>query len=132
MYLVDTNVWSELLLEQEKAERVCRFLAATEGRLLWITEFSLYSIGIILTRLKKDNLFEDFLSDALEDSGVVKVRLETPELKQLLAIRRKFHLDFDDAYQYAIAEKYALTVVSFDADFDRTRRGRKTPVELLS
>jgi len=35
-----------------------------------------------------------------------------------------FGLDFDDAYQYALAVKYDLTIVSFDSDFDRTTRGR--------
>ena len=44
---------------------------------------------------------------------------------------REFNLDFDDAYQYTAAEKHDLTIVSFDADFDRTKRGRKTPWEVL-
>src|SRR5450759_4180602 len=39
----------------------------------------------------------------------------------------RFKLDFDDAYQYCSAEKYHLTLVSFDGDFDRTDRGRMTP-----
>ena len=43
----------------------------------------------------------------------------------------QFRLDFDDAYQYVAAEKYGLTLVSFDADFDRTKPGRKTPDEVL-
>jgi len=43
----------------------------------------------------------------------------------------RMKLDFDDAYQYVAAEKHNLTLVSFDADFDRTDRGRKTPAELL-
>jgi len=29
-------------------------------------------------------------------------------------------LDFDDAYQYALAEKHDLIIVSFDSDFDKT------------
>ena len=40
-------------------------------------------------------------------------------------------LDFDDAYQYAVAERYGLTIISFDSDFDRTERGRKPPGDLL-
>ncbi len=44
---------------------------------------------------------------------------------------QRFNLDFDDAYQYAAAEKYGLTIVSFDADFDRTEQGRKTAGEIL-
>ena len=49
----------------------------------------------------------------------------------LTAISKKFNLDFDDAYQYVAAEEYNLTLVSFDSDFDRTERGRKTPAEIL-
>ncbi len=40
-------------------------------------------------------------------------------------------MDFDDAYQYAAVEKHQLVIVSFDGDFDRTERGRKTPAEIL-
>ena len=36
-------------------------------------------------------------------------------------------LDFDDAYQYTAAEPHDLTVISYETDFDRTPRGRKTP-----
>jgi len=32
--------------------------------------------------------------------------------------------------QEKAAEKYHLTLVSFDSDFDRTGRGRKTPAEI--
>ena len=132
MYLVDTNVWLELLLEQEKAAQVRQFLQATEARFLWLTEFSLYSIGVILNRLRKDDLFEDFVSDTIDDSGVKRIRLDTSELRQLLAVRQRFQLDFDDAYQYVAAENYNLAIVSFDADFERTQRGRKTPAGVLS
>jgi len=41
-----------------------------------------------------------------------------------------YNLDFDDAYQYVVAEKHGLGLVSFDSDFDRTRRGRKAPSEI--
>jgi predicted nucleic acid-binding protein len=131
MFLVDTNVWLELLLGRGKAEEVLKFFQSVEARLLVITEFSLYSIGVILTRLKKDNVFEDFLSDTIEDSGVVRIRLDTNDLKQVLAVRQQFQIDFDDAYQYVAAAKYEYTLVSFDSDFDRTERGRKTPAEVL-
>jgi len=131
MFLVDTNVWLELLLEQEKAHESRRFLTETEATLLSITDFSLYSVGVILTRLRKDELFRDLLTDVLEDSGVRRIYLETADLKRLLTIARQFQLDFDDAYQYVAAEKHNLTIVSFDSDFDKTQNGRKTPLEAL-
>ena len=48
-----------------------------------------------------------------------------------MAITERFNFDFDDAYQYVTAEKYGLTLVSFDTDFDHTEQGRKTPGEIL-
>jgi hypothetical protein len=42
----------------------------------------------------------------------------------------RYKLDFDDAYQYFAAEKYDLTIISFDVDFNRTARGKKTPSEV--
>ena len=54
MFLVDTNVWLEMLLEQERAAEARQFVQGVEAENLAITEFSLYSLGIILTRLKKD------------------------------------------------------------------------------
>lgn len=48
-----------------------------------------------------------------------------------MAAAERFRLDFDDAYQYVAAEKHNLTLVSLDADFDRTERGRKTPTQIL-
>ena len=131
MFLVDTNVWLELLLEQERAVEARQLFQSVEASLLAISEFSLYSIGIILTRLKKDGLFEEFLVDTIEDSGVAKARLDTADLRHLLDVRQRFHLDFDDAYQYTVAEKYDLIIVSFDSDFDRTDLGRKVPAEII-
>jgi hypothetical protein len=126
MYLIDTNVWLELLLKQERSAEVEKFFQRVESCYLAITEFSLYSIGIILTGFKKDNVFGDFLSD-VEDSGVAIVRLGISELKEIISIRQKYNLDFDDAYQYVASVKYNYTLISFDKDFDRTDKGRITP-----
>ncbi|MBI3599584.1 MAG: type II toxin-antitoxin system VapC family toxin [Nitrospinae bacterium] len=132
MFLIDTNVWLELILEHEKAGDARRFFQEKDASTFFITEFSLYSIGIILFRLKKEAAFEDFLSDTIEDSGVSRIILTISDFKRVIEVRRRFRLDFDDAYQYTSAEKYNLTIVSFDRDFDNTELGRKTPVELLS
>jgi predicted nucleic acid-binding protein len=42
-----------------------------------------------------------------------------------------FNLEFDDAYQYMAAEKHAAILVSFDEDFNRTKRGAMKPTEVL-
>jgi len=95
-----------------------------------MTEFSLYSIGIILTRLNKHGALGTFLADTLDDGGVRMPRLDPAGLRATLAVRARFGLDFDDAYQYVAAEKHGLTLISFDGDFDRTERGRRTPADV--
>ncbi len=131
MYLVDTNVWLESILEQERAGEVQNFMRQVEGRLLAITEFSIYSVGVILSRLKKHEVCSDFLLDTIADTGLLRIRLDIQDLLHALEVCKSSRLDFDDAYQYVAAEKHNLTLVSFDADFDRTERGRKTPAEIL-
>lgn len=129
MLLVDTNVWLELLLEQERAGEARAFFVAQEGRRIAITDFSVDSIGVILCRLNKDELLDDFISDTLEDTAVTRIRLDVADLRRLLEVRREFRLDYDDAYQYVAAEKHNLALVSYDSDFDRTTRGRTAPAD---
>ena len=132
MFLIDTNVWLELLLDQEKADQVRIFLERIDASRLVISEFSLYSIGIILVRLNKSDLFLDFMNDTIEESGVKIIRLGLSDLKEAVAATTKFNLDFDDAYQYVAGSNHGYLLVSFDSDFDVTDRGRKTPMEALN
>ena len=132
MFLVDTNIWLELLLDQERAAEVRRFLEVHEASQLAITEFSLYSMGIVLTRLNRHEVFTDFLADTLEHSRVRLIRLDVAGLKEVMDVQRRFELDFDDAYQYVAASQHNLTLLSFDRDFDRTELGKKTPAEVLA
>lgn len=48
MYLVDTNVWLERFLDQLLADEVKAFLDQTPSHQIYITDFALHSIGIIL------------------------------------------------------------------------------------
>jgi predicted nucleic acid-binding protein len=131
MYLVDTNIWLEVLLEQEKKVESYEFLETTDSQLLHITDFSLYSIGIILTRLKKLDAFDRFVGDIIIESSVNMVRLIPEDIKRIIEIEKEFDLDFDDSYQYVAAERFDLKVVSFDSDFDKTEKGRTAPEEIL-
>ena len=131
MYLVDTNVWLERLLEQERFDEVRRFLDSTETSKIFLTDFSFHSIGLILTRLNKSELLLNFVQDTLLEGAVSLVYLAPEDTQGIVAGMRQFRLDFDDAYQYVAAEKHSLSLVSFDADFDRTERRRKTPQAVL-
>lgn len=130
MYLVDTNVWLERLLDQARTEEIGYFLDHTPSERLFITDFAFHSISIILTRLNRKDALLRFVQDAFIDGAVSLIHLEPEDTQHLVQMMEQFNIDFDDAYQYRAAEKYDLTIVSFDSDFDRTTRGRKTPVEI--
>jgi uncharacterized protein len=131
VFLVDTNVWLERLLDQERSEEVGHFLDQIPPAQYCLTEFAFHSIGITLIRLAKRDLLLKFVRDTISDQTVVLVRLGPEDIERVVTVTERFKLDFDDAYQYVAAEKHDLTLVSFDADFDRTERGRKTPAEVL-
>ena len=73
----------------------------------------------------------DFVQDAFINGAVVLIHLDPQDTQLLTHMIDKFGLDFDDAYQYVAAEKYDLIIVSFDRDFDRTERGKRTPSQVL-
>lgn len=131
MYLLDTNIWLERMLEQARSEEVRRLLDQVPSDRLFITDFSLHSIGVILNRLNQQDEFLGFVRDLFIDGAVVLVSLEPADMERLVAVMDRFGLDFDDAYQYVAAERYDLGLVSFDGDFDGTERGRVTPGEIV-
>lgn len=81
-------------------------------------------------RRGQQDVFGSFLCDVIFQAGVDTVALSVTEMDAVIQAAEAFALDFDDAYQYAVAERYTLAVVSFDGDFDRTDRGRRTPNQL--
>jgi len=131
MFLLDTNVWLERFLDRERSGEVKAFLDQTPSERLFITDFALHSIGIVLCRLGKAEAFLKFVRDAFVDGAVSLLRLEPEDMQHVVNIVGQYNLDFDDAYQYVAAEKHGLVILSFDSDFDRTARGRKTPLEVL-
>ena len=53
MFLVDTNIWLERILNQSRAEEVSQFFDRVPSGQLFITDFALHSIGVILGRFSK-------------------------------------------------------------------------------
>jgi predicted nucleic acid-binding protein len=125
--LLDTNIFLELFLEQDRAQEARKLLSKTEEHEFFLSDFSLHSIGLLLFRRRQQDVFRRFLTDMFLNGAVGVVALFPGEMEAVIRAARQFSLDFDDAYQYAVAERYALTIVSLDADFDRTERGRQTP-----
>lgn len=130
MYLLDTNVWLERLLDQEKSEEMGRFLSQVPSDELFMTDFTFHSIGIAMQKLDRLDGFLNFVDDVFVSGGVALLRVEPAQSEEIVRAIQRFKLDFDDAYQYVAAEKNNLELISFDGDFDRTERRRKKPGEV--
>ncbi len=123
--LVDTNVFLEVLLAQTKAGEAKELLGKINSHNFFISDYSLHSIGLLLFCRKQPEVFRKFLDDVFVKTGVTMVSLAAGDFAGQIDVAASFNLDFDDAYQYATAEKHGLTVVSFDRDFDRTSARKK-------
>ena len=97
-YLLDTNIILELLLDQEQADTVAHFLRQTPPETLCLSEFSLYSLGIILFRFKLHEIFVRAVDDLLTSGVLHLVRLDLEHMAKVAEVARNFSLDFDDAY----------------------------------
>ncbi|MBV6394921.1 MAG: hypothetical protein HFACDABA_00492 [Anaerolineales bacterium] len=102
--LLDTNVFLEIILSQERANDAKELLLKAGRNEFFITDYSLHSIGLLLFRKKQHEAFRAFIEDVLVNGGI--------------------------GLLYAVAERYDLVLVSFDTDFQRTDRGHKLPSEV--
>lgn len=130
-YLVDTNVWLERLLDQEKSEVASKFFDLIPVYELFVSDFSIHSIGVILSRLKKDDVFEKFINDLFINGQIEQLSLDAIGLLEVIANIQKFKLDFDDSYQFCIAQKYDLTIITFDKDFNVKGIKKNTPDDII-
>jgi predicted nucleic acid-binding protein len=131
MYLIDTNVWLERLLDQARSEEVGQVLSSAVADQLLMSDFTLHSTGIILNRLGRRAVLPQFVDDLFVQGGVTLVAVRPEAMYRLVEVMDQFDPDFDDAYQYVAAETNDAQRVSFDTDFDRTDRPRRTPGEII-
>ncbi len=118
MFLLDTNIFLEILLEQEKSKKCKKFLEAHIGN-LHISDFTFHSIGVILFRQNADQSFLNFISDI---SSKVKFNsLPINKYKDVVEIKDSLGLDFDDSYQYNICKHFDLKLVTMDKDFKNVK-----------
>lgn len=116
MILADTNIFLEILLKQKKST-VCKAFLTDNASALFLSDFSLHSIGIILLKCEALEIFREFISDTLPTLRIQS--LPTNAYESLVEAAQKFALDFDDAYQYAVAKNFSLKIATMDKDFKR-------------
>lgn len=119
MYLIDTNIFLEILLSQERKETCKTFLDTHIGSIS-ISDFSLHSIGVILFRNNKDNVFLEFTKDIIPKVAIIT--LQKTLYEELSQDKNTFGLDFDDLYQYKIAKERNLKIVTLDKDFEKVNK----------
>ncbi|MFQ6072329.1 MAG: type II toxin-antitoxin system VapC family toxin [Methanosarcinales archaeon] len=118
MYLVDTNIFLEILLKQDKSELCKSFLEKNIGAIN-ISDFTLHSIGVILFKQNEEQSFLKFISDTLPKANLLT--LPKDKYKEIIKIRNEFNLDFDDSYQYNICTHFDLKFVTMDQDFKKAK-----------
>ncbi len=116
MYIIDTNIFLEILLSQKQKD-ICKEFLLSNIKHIYISDFSLHSIGVILFRNHKETVFNKFVEDIIQK---IKILTLSEELySDLGEVKEEFGLDFDDAYQFKIAEEYGLSIVTQDKDFEK-------------
>ena len=118
MYLVDTNIFLEILLDQERSSDCKEFLNKYYDK-IFISDFSLHSIGVILYRYKKKEIFKEFVHEILSEIRILNLPSQKYEI--FIKTTQLPNLDFDDLYQYSIAKYYDLEIVTMDSDFTKIK-----------
>jgi len=118
MFLVDSNIFLEVLLNQRKKSECKKFLSDNID-VLHTTDFSLHSIGVIMFKYGNEEDFVNFTEDVLPNIKVLT--LPVNQYAELGDIKKKYNLDFDDAYQYLVSKYYKLKIATMDSDFKKVK-----------
>ncbi len=94
--------------------------------------FSLHSIGVILAKKDRKEIFRTFIEDIIVRCRIHVLHIRYEDLYSVMENMDAFHLDFDDPYQYTLAQEFGLHIVSFDQDFNLTEKGRVRPADIIS
>lgn len=129
--LLDANVILEVLPQQRQAGAAAELLENQADHELYISDFALHAVCLISLRHQAIQVLTQFLNDAIASAALIVIEISSAELILVLDTVQLLGLDFDDAYQYVLAENEGLSLVSFDKDFDKTPRGRQTPQTIL-
>jgi len=86
---------------------------------VFISDFTWHTLGIILLKCKKYDIFLKFLDDIIDAIKIIYLPLNF--YKELPSVSKELNLNFDDVYQYIIAKYYNLIIVTMDKDFEKIK-----------
>jgi len=134
MYLLDTNIFLEIMLSRPRKD-VCKrllniFMKGEETGL--ITDFSVYSIMVIMSGFAKFEHLKTFLTSLSAYKGLSIYTTTLSDKVRAADICLKETLDIDDSIQYSTALACSVKgIVSFDKHFDGLEIPRIEPQTVL-
>jgi len=118
MFLIDTNIFLEVLLAREKKEdckRSLRLLRDGEEKAI-VTDFAVHSIIVVMDGL---NELRSFLLSLIAYTGLQIRHTTLSEEVGATELALNLNLDMDDAIQYSTAlDAKVSAIVSYDRHFD--------------
>jgi predicted nucleic acid-binding protein len=130
MYLVDTNILLEVLLLQNRKDECENFLnLLRDGKKTGVlTDFTVHSIIVIMSNLKKLNELRTFLISLAAYKGLKIYHTTLSDEVKAVEISLSHQLDMDDSIQYSTALSLNVeAIVSFDRHFNNLKIPRKEP-----
>lgn len=128
---VDTSVFIELLLDQDRAKESESLLdAIARGRLdATVSHFTVHAIEAMLPTQQKLSIF---LKDVETSKGLTVYETTISDEQSVSILSSKTGLDFDDSIQYYVAKRTGSSaIVSFDKHFDGCGIPRREPIQIL-
>lgn len=116
MILADTNIFLEILLDQNGKEKCKKFLSKNLGNIV-ISDFSLHSIGVILFKKGYQHLFNQFINDIFPK--IQFVTLTAKYYGNIAIVAKATGLDFDDSYQFCLSNENGFEIATMDKDFTK-------------
>lgn len=118
MYLLDTNIFLEILLDQKESSICLKVLELLDANSPgFISHFSLHAIEAITGRSGRFTLLSKFLQSLNQNPFLDCLTTTIDEDIEITRLAPRVGLDFDDTMQYYLARKRNLTLVSLDRDF---------------
>ena len=130
MYLVDTNIFLEVLLSRAKKEECKNFLKSLRDgeKTGMVTDFTIHSIIVIMSNFNKLNELKTFLLSLTAYKGLHLYSTTIADEVKAVEIATKQDLDMDDAIQYSTAlSANTEAIISFDKHFNGLSIPRKEP-----
>jgi len=134
MYLIDTNIFLEVMLSRERSGECKELLSLIrDGKVRGlVTDFTVHSIMILLERFSRVKELRVFLSSLRAYKGLWIYCTSLSDKLRAVDMVIEGRLDVDDAIQYSAAlATGSRGIVSFDRDFDSLEIPRLEPHEVV-